>query len=159
MNYFPPTIVIRHRKENLKKCSLRGLENRSDFQFFSYPLKTIPSFENYILLTIDAPEILSEADKRAGLLLLDGTWRYAQVMEKVIPDFSTLKKRRLPPNILTAYPRRQQDCPDPSFGLASVEALAVAYLLLGRKLDGLLDHYHWKDAFLAKNSTLSIFHH
>lgn len=57
MQYFPPTVIIRHVKENLKKCTLRGLEERPDFLFFSYPLKTEPPLEDYILLTVEAPEL------------------------------------------------------------------------------------------------------
>lgn len=151
MNDFPPTIVIRHRKENLKKCSLRGLEKREDFLFFRYPLQELLPTMDYTLLTVDSSEELSEADKNRGLLILDATWRLAQIMEKNIPALAGLKKRHLPQNILTAYPRRQNDCPNPSQGLASLEAIVCAYSLLGRPIGGLLDEYHWKDSFLEKN--------
>ncbi|MFC2049110.1 ribosome biogenesis domain-containing protein [Chlamydiota bacterium] len=149
---FPPTIVIRHRKENLKKCSLRGLETRSDFLFFRYPLhEGLPALENYILLSLDTTEELSAEDGSAGLLVLDATWRYAQKMEQQMILPREIRKRRLPANLQTAYPRRQQDCLDPTQGLASIEAIACAYALMGRSLEGLFDHYHWKESFIEKN--------
>ncbi len=146
MPEFPPTLILRHRKENLKKCSLRGLEERSDMQFYSYPLiKPLPALNQYFVLTLEAP-FLSEEEASLGLLLIDGTWRYAEKMIKILPD--SLLKRSLRPSVQTAYPRRQEDCIDPSRGLASVEALYLAYRTLGRDTTGLLDSYYWKESFL-----------
>jgi pre-rRNA-processing protein TSR3 len=150
MFLFPPTIILRHRKENLKKCSLRGLEERSDFHFFTYPKDKLPNLSRYFLLTMDALPI-SEADKDLGIFLIDGTWRYAELMERQLPKPHCFKKRSLPLHFQTAYPRRQADCPDPSRGLASAEALYLTYFLLGRNAEGLLKNYHWKEAFLKKN--------
>jgi pre-rRNA-processing protein TSR3 len=150
---FPPTIVIRHRKENLNKCSLRGLENRADVCFFRYPLATLPPYKGYILLSLDANEELSSEDKDKGLLLLDATWRYAKQMYLNLPFKESLILRRIPSCFHTAYPRRQTDCSDPIQGLASIEAIACAYFLLERSTEGLLDHYYWKDSFLEKNKS------
>jgi pre-rRNA-processing protein TSR3 len=152
MSLFPSTIVIRHRKENLKKCSLSGLEGRKDFIFFRYPLEKPVSLSNYILLTLNAEEELAANDAGCGLLLLDATWRYAQAMEKALPMDGVVKKR-LPHPLITAYPRKQNDCVDPNAGLASIEAIVGAYAVLGRPLQGLLDHYYWKDTFLKKNES------
>ena len=41
MNY-PPTIIVRHKKENPRKCSVVPLKGRPDICFFSYPLKQLP---------------------------------------------------------------------------------------------------------------------
>ena len=147
----PPTIILRHRKENLKKCSLRGLEGRADFRFFTYPQDELPDLSHCILLTLDAPP-LSREDCDRGIFLIDGTWRYAELMQNQLPKPHLFQKRSLPGNFQTAYPRRQTDCLDPSKGLASIEALFVAYLTLGRSTDGLLDHFYWKDAFLKINN-------
>ncbi|MBI3508947.1 MAG: hypothetical protein HY069_04875 [Chlamydiia bacterium] len=144
---FPPTAILRHRRENLKKCSLSGLETRSDLLFFTYPQDPLPDLSHYLLLKVGAPP-LSEADCERGLFLIDGTWRLAAVMEKQLPW--ALEARSLPVSYRTAYPRRQTDCPDPESGLASVEALFIAHLLLGRPTHGLLDHYYWKDTFLKE---------
>jgi pre-rRNA-processing protein TSR3 len=150
MFIFPPTIILRHRKENLQKCSLRGLEERPDFHFFTYPKDELPHLSNYFLLTMDAPP-LSRADKDLGIFLIDGTWRYAALMERQLPKPHSFQKRSLPPHFQTAYPRRQEDCPEPSRGLASAEALYLAYFLMGRCTEGLLKNYHWKEPFLKKN--------
>lgn len=147
MKTFPPTYILRHRKENLKKCSLRGLEQRSDMQFFTYPWKVeIPSLENVVVLALDAPP-LSTKDADKHLFLIDGTWRYAEKMFASLPE--PFEKRSLP-HVQTAYPRRQPDCEDPTRGLASVEALYLAYLITGRDPSGLLDHYHFKERFLTQ---------
>jgi pre-rRNA-processing protein TSR3 len=150
MSLFPPTVILRHRKENLKKCSLRGLETRSDCLFFTYPKETLPDLSRYLLLTLDAPP-LTKKDALHGLFLIDGTWRHAQTMFSQLPTPHLFSSRSLPNHFQTAYPRRQDDCLDPKRGLASIEALYIAYQILGRPTDGLLDHYHWKDLFLLKN--------
>ena len=147
MNNFSKTIVIRHRKERLSKCSLRGLEERDDCTFYTYPLKEVPPLEGYVCLSVDGDKELSEKDRDFGLLLLDGTWAYAEKMEKILPPPDILVRRSLPKGMQTAYPRKN----DVESGLASVEALFIAYTLLGRDTRGLLDHYYWKEPFLEKN--------
>ncbi len=151
MNLFPPTIILRHRKENLKKCSLRGLDHKNIF-FFTYPQDVLPSLEGYVVLTLGAP-ILTSEDAHRGLFLIDGTWRHAETMyqERVEKGIDNVVLRSLPPEYRTAYPRRQEDCKDPSRGLATIEALFIAYQILGRDPTGLLDHYHWKEMFMQKN--------
>lgn len=151
---FPPTVVIRHRLENLKKCSLRGLEGRPDFIFLTYPYQTLPDLPNYIVLTLEAPP-LTEEDAEHGLLILDATWRYAAKMFRPFEDNPRFLFRSLPPHYRTAYPRRQNDCPDPLRGLASIEAIYLSYLLLKRETIGLLDNYYWRDKFLETNQIFS----
>ncbi len=146
MHAFPPTIILRHQKERLKKCSLRGLENRSDMQFFQYPWKkTQPNLENYVVLALDAPE-LSKEDVDKGIFLIDSTWRYTEKMLHSLQGPTTLRSL---PSVPTAYPRHQIV----DQGLASVEALYLAYLILKRDPEGLLDHYYWKEEFLANVKT------
>ncbi len=145
------TLILRHRRENLSKCSLRGLEKRGDLSFYTYPTDPLPPLANCIVLKVGAPP-LTEADAASDLLLIDGTWRLASVMEQqVLTKNPALQFRSLPGNWKTAYPRRQTECPDPSAGLSSVEALFLAYRLLGRPTEGLLDNYYWKEPFLALN--------
>ncbi len=151
MELLPKTIILRHRRENLRKCSLRGLESRQDMQFYTYPKDTLPSLENTILLTLDAPEITKE-DSSFSLFLIDGTWKYSTVMYNQLPKPPLFQKRSLPKELRTAYPRKQDDCVDPERGLASIEALFAAYFLLGWNTEGILDLYHWKDLFLEKNN-------
>ena len=151
MNGYPQTVVIRHRKENLKKCSLRGLESRNDLYFYTYPIDEVPSLEGGILLSMEG-SVLSEDDSSKPLILVDGTWRYAARMEKNISVLSGLERRSLPSGFKSAYPRSQEDCVDPSRGLASVEALYLAYYFLKRPVEGLLEYYYWKDLFLKTNN-------
>lgn len=150
MQSFPPTVIIRHRLENLKKCSLRGLEPRKDFIFLTYPYAALPPLENYVILAVDAPPLTQE-DRSFGLLVLDATWRYAEKMVKPFRADSSFVYRSLPFHYRTAYPRTQTDCPDPERGLASIEAIYLSYLLMGRSVEGLLDHYYWKEKFLELN--------
>lgn len=150
MKLFPPTVILRHRRENLKKCSLLGLEERSDMHFYSYPTSTLPDLSSYVLLGMDAP-ILSKNEAAKGIFLIDATWRYAHVMLCQFKEPHPFIIRSLPGSFQTAYPRRQDDCPDPSKGLASIEALYLAYVLLGRNPSGLLDRYHWAEDFLRLN--------
>jgi pre-rRNA-processing protein TSR3 len=148
-----PTVIIRHRKENLRKCSLRGLEQRSDLHFVTYPHGHAPPLEGYVLLGLEGPEV-SAADAAYGLVLVDGTWRYAQrIVEQWAGQLPTIV-RTLPRQAVTAYPRAQTDCPDAQRGLATVEALYLAHLMTGRPVDGLLDQYHWREPFLRANEAL-----
>lgn len=146
MTLFPHTLILRHRKENLKKCSLRGLETRPDCSFFTYPQDLLLDLTGYILLKPGAP-LLTQKDASQGLFLIDATWRYAQLMFEQLPQPHQFEMRSLPSQIVTAYPRRQEE----NCGLASAEALYVAFLITGRDPTGLLDHYYWKSPFLEKN--------
>jgi pre-rRNA-processing protein TSR3 len=151
MQSFPPTFVLRHRRENLKKCSLRGLEARKDFRFFKYPTAVLPDLSSYVLLTFDASPLCAAADTTKGLLILDATWRYAEKMRHYVESCVNLEYRSIPIEYQTSYPRCQRDCPYPERGLASIEAIYVAYRILGRDATGLLDGYYWKDSFLERN--------
>jgi pre-rRNA-processing protein TSR3 len=142
------TLILRHRRENLKKCSLTGLENHPDLEFYTYPVDTLPNCSQFLLLKVGAKPLTLQ-DFGRGLLLIDGTWRLAQVMEKQLPW--KLEERSLPGGYRTAYPRRQTDCPDPESGLSSREALFIAHHILGRSTEKLLDGYYWKEQFLSKN--------
>lgn len=147
------TVVLRHRRENLKKCSLRGLEGRRDFRFLTYPVDPIPELGGHVLLSLDAKE-LSDEDRGSGLFVLDGTWRYAGKMYDFITKQQVFRLRSLPGAWRTAYPRRQDDCVDPSRGLASIEAIFAAYHTLGYPTEGLLDSYYWKEQFVSLNREL-----
>src|SRR5438093_92178 len=124
---YPPTIIVRHTHENPRKCSAFPLKGRADLLFLNYPVATRPP------LAADGPE-LSAADAGAGVLLLDGSWRWAAAMTR---DFADVPPRSLH-GWRTAYPRVSKFGTDPDNGLASVEALVAAYHILGRPIDGLL---------------------
>jgi pre-rRNA-processing protein TSR3 len=143
---YPPTIIIRHSHENPRKCSILPLRGRPDLVFLRHPVTERPPLAGYVRLAAEGPE-LSLADAGCGVLLLDASWRWAEVMTR---DF-----RDVPPRSLhgyqTAYPRVSKRGTDPDNGLASVEALYVAYHILGRPTAGLLDHYRWAEEFLRQN--------
>ncbi len=143
---YPPTIVVRHPKENPRKCTILPLRERRDLMLLNYPVKNPPALDGYIRLSAEGPA-LSAADAACGLLLLDGSWRWAGAMTPAFAD--------VPPRALhgyqTAYPRVSKRGTDPENGLATVEALFLAYHILGRPTAGLLDHYHWAADFLRRN--------
>lgn len=143
---YPPTVIVRHSHENPRKCSVLPLKGRADLLFLPYPVKTKPDLASYVRLAAEGPA-LSMADAASGLLLLDGSWRWAGAMTR---DFAEVTPRSLS-GWKTAYPRSSKLGTDPDNGLASVEALFVAYHLLGRPTDGLLDHYRWAEEFLRLN--------
>jgi pre-rRNA-processing protein TSR3 len=147
----PKTIILRHKKENLKKCSLRGLEGRGDCCFLKYPFAGLPPLDNYVMLVMEGAPLLTMEDSNKGIFLLDSTWRYLPKMMAAVEKAAFVEKRVLPGHYQTAYPRVQEDCLDPKRGLSTLEALYISYKILGRSLEGLLDHYHWKDQFLNSN--------
>lgn len=143
----PPTIIIVHPREKRRKCTVEPLRGRPGFDFRTYPhIGPLPE-RGYIRLGLGGPE-LSPADAECGLVILDGTWRLAGKMEH---DVSAMPVRTLP-QFITAYPRTSKLFDDPLGGLATIEALYVACRILGRDTTGLLDAYHWRNEFLARNA-------
>jgi pre-rRNA-processing protein TSR3 len=140
-------VVIRHPRERKSKCSLEPLRGREDIVFYTAREGFTFDATGYVLLRIDAP-VLSHDDSTFPVLLLDSTWRLLPKLESCLTG--TPVARSLPPQLLTAYPRVSKLSDDPARGLASVEALYAARLLQNRPTSGLLDHYHWKEAFLRQ---------
>jgi pre-rRNA-processing protein TSR3 len=143
----PITIIVRHPRENPKKCSILPLLGRADVCILTYPLNDPPSFEGYIRLAAEGPA-LSVTDRGSGLLLLDGSWRSASKMNA---QFDAVPPRSLA-GWQTAYPRVSKLGTDPANGLASIEALFIAHHILGRPTAGLFDYYHWAERFLELNN-------
>ncbi len=143
---YPPTVIVRHTHENPRKCSVLPLRGRADLVFLNYPVRHRPPLDAYVRLAAEGPP-LTAADAGKGLLLLDGSWRWAAAMTR---DFADVPPRSLS-GWKTAYPRMSKQGTDPDNGLASVEALFLAYHVLGRPTAGLLDHYRWAAAFLEEN--------
>ena len=133
----------------LRKCTILPLRGRPGIVILGYPVKKMPDLTDYVRLAADGPE-LSAADTANGVLLLDGSWRWAGAMTRAFQE--------VPPRSLhgftTAYPRVSKQGTDPDNGLASIEALFIAYRLLGRPVEGLLDHYRWREQFLKLNTQL-----
>jgi ribosome biogenesis protein Tsr3 len=147
---YPLTVIVRHTHENPRKCSVLPLRGRPDVIFLTHPVKDRPLLDGYVRLAAEGPP-LSPADAEKGILLLDGSWRWAAAMTR---DFLDVPARSLH-GWRTAYPRVSKRGTDPDNGLASIEALFVAYHLLGRPTAGLLDHYYWAEEFLRMNRLAS----
>ena len=143
---YPATVIVRHPKESPRKCSILPLRDREDVIFLAYPVKDRPDLAGYIRLAAEGPP-LAAADRHSGILLLDGSWRWAGVMTR---DFADVPPRSLA-SYRTAYPRVSKRGTDPDNGLASIEALYVAYHVLGRPCQGMLDDYRWAEEFLRLN--------
>lgn len=139
-----PITVIRHPKERRSKCSLTPLEGREDIEFFRARPGWSFDMSGFTVLGMDAPE-LSDADAGRPLLLLDSTWRLLPQIEACLQGQGV---RRTLPTVATAYPRISKIAEDPMGGLASVEALYLAKLMLGERDDALLAAYYWRSEFL-----------
>ena len=142
---FPPTVIVVHPRERRAKCSVRPLRGRPDFAFCNFPRMPY-DLTGYVRLGMGGP-VLDERDADRGLLVLDGTWRHVEPMQRAHVAISI---RSLPP-LQTAYPRTSKVRSDPDGGLATIEAVYAAYRLLGRNTSGLLDHYHWAQEFVEQN--------
>ena len=145
----PPTVIVVHPRENRKKCSVEPLRGRPGFEFSTYKANSpaiLPEGQ-YVRLGIGGP-LLGPADSHLGLLVLDGTWRWAEAMEA---QYQQVPVRSLPP-WRTAYPRVSKVFGDPATGLATIEAIWLACWCLGRDTSGLLDQYRWGEQFLNLNA-------
>ena len=88
MSTVPPTVIIRHYKERLSKCSVQPLVGRAGYLFATFrknaqlDISSLPDLSAYVRLDPDAKPLDPETDSACGLLLIDATWRYA---EKIKP--------------------------------------------------------------------------
>lgn len=139
-----PITVIRHPKERRSKCSLRPLEARAEMTFHRARPNWTLDVSGFTILALGAPE-LSPADAGRPLLLLDSTWRLLPQLETCLRGEGI---RRTLPAVPTAYPRVSKLTADPSRGLASVEALYLAKLMLGERDDSILAEYYWAENFM-----------
>jgi len=144
MNTRSQVTVIRHPKERRSKCSLTPLEGRRDIRFLKARPGLTFDVTGFTVLALGAPE-LSEGDAGRPLLLLDSTWRLLPQLEDCLAGNGV---RRTLPAVETAYPRVSKIAGDPFGGLASVEALYLARLLLGERDDSLLEAYYWRETFV-----------
>jgi len=142
----PPTVIVVHPREKRSKCSVEPLRGRPGFEFRTFPVKLDLSRERYVRLGIGGP-LLGPGDRAKGLLVLDATWRLAARMDAAYADFEI----RSLPLWRTAYPRTSKLTEDPDTGLATIEAIYLAFHVLGRSTEGLLDHYRWAREFLELN--------
>jgi len=145
MMTYPQTIIVVHPRERRSKCTVHPLRAGGQFQFYKHP-RLPPALPGYVRLGLGGA-LLSAADQESGLLVLDGTWRWVEPMERLA---ASVPIRTLPP-LVTAYPRSSKVSENPEGGLATIEAIYAAYRLLGRDTTGLLDHYRWGSEFIELN--------
>lgn len=141
-------LIVRDPRESPKKCSLIPLRGTPGIEFVTYEGERMVDATGRVLLDPEG-DLISEEDKGLPLLVLDSSWRRLPKLAKTITGDPV--RRRLPP-LKTAYPRRSKGFEDPAEGLASVEALYAALVLLGASnIEYLLDDYLWKAEFLERN--------
>lgn len=143
-----PTLVLRDPRESPRKCSLTPLRGRADVRFVHYrPDRRVDAVGRVLL----HPEgrVLAPADAGRPLLLVDCSWRRLPKLLAALDGEP--EPCRLPP-LRTAYPRRSSTFADPAAGLASVEALYAASVLLGRPDPTLLAGYRFRERFLELNA-------
>ena len=143
-------LILRDPRESKKKCSLTPLEGQDGVRFVRYDRDRRLDAGGRVLLDPDG-EPFSAADTGKPLLLIDCAWRRVPQLLRTVDG--PLECRRLP-DLVTAYPRVSRFFEDPVRGLASIEALYGAALLLGMPPEGLLDGYRWREDFLETNAEL-----
>lgn len=146
----PFILILRDPRESVKKCSLTPLRGKDGVHFVPYYRDKRIDASGRILLDPDGAEF-TPADRGKDLFLIDCAWRRVGQLSATVDG--PVERRRLPA-LVTAYPRVSRTFVDPAAGLASIEALFAATVLLGRPRLDLLDAYRWRDAFLSANAEL-----
>ncbi len=136
-------------KESPRKCSLTALRTDPRFRVIGFDPYAPARVNGGVLLHPDGPA-LSPDEVALGLILVDGSWRYAARMLRNLEG--RFVPRSLPPGLTSVYPRRAREGTDPAAGLASLEALYAALWLAGKAPADLLDSYRWREEFLARNA-------
>lgn len=144
-------LILRDPRESWARCSLAPLRGKGGVRFVGYRPELELDGEGRILLEPDAP-VLEPGESGRGLLLLDSSWRRLSKLRATIRG--EVVARSLPP-LVTAYPRKSRTFPDPSAGLASIEALFAACCLMGHRDLGLLEGYRFAGEFLRANPGLA----
>ena len=142
------SIILRHPKERLSKCSLEPLRGKEGYTFFKAKAGLEVDVGGKIVLAVDAPP-LSNRDSGHELVLLDSTWRLLPDLQRCLVGEPIY--RSIPGDFITAYPRVSKIGYNPKGGLASIEALYLAIRLLGEDRPEMLNDYYWKEVFLDKN--------
>jgi len=142
-------LILRDPRESKKKCSLTPLAGKPGVRFVTYNRERRLEAGGRILLDPEG-EPFSASDQGLPLFLIDCAWRRVPSLRAQVDG--QLLRRRLP-ELTTAYPRVSRVFNDPSVGLASIEALFVASVLIGAPRLDLLAAYRWRDEFLEQNAS------
>lgn len=141
-------LILRDPRESAAKCSLTPLRGLPGVRFVEYHPERRVDARGLVLLDPEG-DPLGPDDRGRGLFLIDCSWRRVRSLRRTVDGDPV--RRRLPV-LRTAYPRRSATFPDPDAGLASVEALYAATVLLGEPREELLRDYRWREEFLAANA-------
>ncbi|MBL8692987.1 MAG: hypothetical protein JNJ88_02705 [Planctomycetes bacterium] len=142
-------LIVRDARESTKKCSLTPLRGLAGVEFRSWVRERPIALPPCTLLHPDGAA-LSPLDAELPILLVDSSWHH---LPQVLRDLTGEPPRRsIPPGFVTAYPRRSRLYEDPASGLASVEALYVASVLLGIERLDFLHGYRFAPEFLSRNA-------
>ena len=141
-------VILRDPRESAKKCSLIPLKERADVEFLRFERGREFDVGEAVLLAHDAPA-LSPGDRGKPLFVLDSSWSHLPELRRAVKGAPL--PRSIPAGFVTAYPRKSKLYEDPSSGLASIEALFLATVVLGEPDLSLLKDYYWRAEFLKKN--------
>jgi len=141
-------LILRDPRESKKKCSLTPLVGTPGVRFLTFDPDRRVEAGGRIRLDPEGDEFTAQ-DRGAALFLIDCAWRRVPRLAANVDG--ELKRRRLP-ELVTAYPRVSRIFEDPLAGLASVEALFAASVLVGAPRLELLDSYRWSCEFLERNA-------
>jgi len=141
-------LILRDPRESKAKCSLTPLRGAPGIAFLEYRHDRRFEVGGRVLLSPEG-EPFGPDDAGSDLLLIDCAWR--RVPRLLGRCDGELRPRRLPA-LVTAYPRSSKTFRDPDAGLASVEALYAASVLLGEPHPEWLADYRWRDEFLRANA-------
>ncbi len=156
-------IIVQDYKERVHKCTATPLRDLPGFAFIRVSMPK-PREEPLVLkggiwLDVDAP-ILERADRKllgqdGRVIVLDASWQRVGPLERRIRIKSggSLNRRSLPSVLRTVYPRKSKVYDDPGAGLATVEAIFAATVLLGEPRPEVLEKYYWAQEFLDRNRT------
>lgn len=145
-------LILRDPRESPRKCSLVPLKGLPRLTFHTFAPDRRLRAGRRVLLHPDGDELAAGEPSHEGLLLVDSSWRRLPTLLRSIDGDLVL--RRLP-KLVTAYPRKSKTFEDPEAGLASVEALYAALVLLGDRRDEILATYRWAAPFLEANPWLA----
>lgn len=141
-------VVVRHPRENTKKCSLSHLHGNPNFKSYTAFDGFSLDATGYLMLEMNAPEV-NLSDFGLPILLLDSTWALLPRLRAKISGDPQL--RSLPASIKTAYPRKSKLFEDLD-GLDSIEVLYSALKIMNIPDPEILRGYIFAKKFLEINN-------
>jgi pre-rRNA-processing protein TSR3 len=153
--------IVQDYRENRSKCTALPLKVLQGFDFLRLPPpragETPAEIPGGVWLLVDgSPLERSDRDHLGGdgrVVLFDATWARLEALRRRVrpPPGARPQIRSLPADLRTAYPRRSKVYTDPAGGLASVEAIFSATVVLGDPRLEVLAGYRWARKFLEIN--------